>query len=75
MLIQQRTCVIWKQYPKEGSAYRVKPIFHCDSKPFTLGTFTSPIEKDSTFVLPNARYTNMLVSLALGDANFSRYLT
>ena len=39
----------------------VKPIFHCDAKSFALGTF----------VLPNARNTNMLVSFALGDANFS----
>ena len=42
---------------------RVKPIFHCDAKSFALGTFASP----------NARNTNMLVSLALGDANFLRF--
>ena len=28
--------------------------------------------KDSTFVLPNTKNTTMLVSLALGDANFLR---
>ena len=39
------------------------PIFHCDAKPFALGTFPSP----------NAKDTNMLVSFALGDANFSRH--
>ena len=37
-----------------------KPIFHCEAKPFTLGTFGSPNTKD----------TNMLVSFALGDAIF-----
>ena len=26
----------------------LKPIFHCDAKPFTLGTFASPNAKDST---------------------------
>ena len=53
----------------------LKPIFHCDAKPFALGTFVSPNAKDSTFALPNAKNTNMLVSLALVDANISRYLT
>ena len=48
--------------------YILKPIFHCDAKSIALGTFASPNAKDSTFVLPNARNTNMLVSLALGDA-------
>ena len=52
-----------------------KPIFHCDAKPFALGTFASPNAKDSTFAFPNANNTNMLVSLALGDTNFSRQLT
>ena len=37
-----------------------------------MGTFVSPNAKDKTFALPNARNTNMLVSLALGDANFLR---
>ena len=53
----------------------IKPIFHCNAKPFVLGTFASPYTKDNTFALPNAKNTNMLVSLALGDTNFSRYLT
>ena len=39
--------------------------FHCDAKPFALGSFASPDAKDSTFALPNAKNTNMLVSLAL----------
>ena len=34
----------------------------------------SPNAKDSTFALPKAKNTNMLVSLALDDANFSRHL-
>ena len=42
-------------------------------KLLALGTFASPNAIDSTFALPNARNTNMLVSLALGDANFLRW--
>ena len=42
-----------------------QPIFHCDAKPFVLGTFA----------LPAAKYTNMLVSFASGDANISRHPT
>ena len=34
-------------------------IFHCDAKPFALGTFASP----------NAKNINMLVFLALSAAN------
>ena len=48
-------------------------IFHCDTKSFALGTFASPNTKDSAFALPNARNTNMLVSFALGGANFLRW--
>ena len=50
----------------------IKPIFHQNAKLLALGTFASPNAKDRTFALPNARNTNMLVSLALGDANFLR---
>ena len=35
----------------------LKPIFHCDAIPFALGTFASP----------NAKNTNMLVSLLCVD--------
>ena len=49
-----------------------KPIFHQNAKLLALGTFESPNAKNRTFALPNARNTNMLVSLALGDANFLR---
>ena len=52
---------------------RLKPIFHQNAKSFALGSFASPNAKDSTFALPNARNTNMLVSFALGDANFLRW--
>ena len=38
-------------------------IFHCNARPFALGTF----------VPPNAKDTNMLVSFVLGNANFSRH--
>ena len=33
-----------------------------------------PNPKDSSFALPNARNTSMLVSFVLGDANFSRFI-
>ena len=51
----------------------LKPIFHCDAKLLASGNFVLPNTKDSTFALPNAKNTNMLVSLALGDANFLRW--
>ena len=48
----------------------IKPIFHCDAKLLASGNFALPNTKDSTFALPNAKHTNMLVSLVLVDANF-----
>ena len=51
---------------------KVKPIFHQNAKYLASGTFASPDAKDRSFASPNARNTNMLVSLALGDANFLR---
>ena len=51
----------------------IKPIFHQNAKYLALGTFASPNAKDSTSASPNARNTNMLVSLALGDASFLRW--
>ena len=54
------------------SDYKIKPIFHQNAKLLTLGTFASANAKDSTFALPNAKNTNMLIFLALGDAHFSR---
>ena len=62
--------MVFKIVQLDGQGSGFKPIFHCDAKTFTLGTFASPDAKYSTFALPNARNTNMLVSLALGDANF-----
>ena len=50
-----------------------KPIFHQNAKYLALGTFASPNAKDSTSASPNARNTNMLVSLALADASFLRW--
>ena len=55
------------------STTNFKPIFHQNAKSFVLDTFASPNAKNSTFALPNARNTNMLVSFALGDANFLRW--
>ena len=51
----------------------LKSIFHQNANLLALGTFASANAKDSTFALPNAKNTNMLVSLALGDAHFSRF--
>ena len=50
----------------------VKSIFHCDAKPFVLGTCVGLDPHCHTFASPNAKDTNMLVSFkfALGDANF-----
>ena len=56
--------------PQSPHFPRVKPIFHQIAKLLALGTFASANAKDSTFALPNAKNTNMLVSLELGDANF-----
>ena len=49
---------------------RLKPIFHQNAKYLASGTFASGNAKSSTFALADARNTNMLVSFALGDANF-----
>ena len=51
----------------------LKPIFHQNAKYLALGTSASANAKDITFALPDAKNTNMLVSLALGDAHFSRF--
>ena len=45
--------------------FTLKPIFHYNAKPFALGTSASP----------NANDTKLLVSFALGNANFSRHPT
>ena len=51
----------------------LKPIFHQNAKYLASGTFASGNAKSSTFALADARNTNMLVSFALGDANFLRW--
>ena len=61
-----------KSYSDETNLRELKHIFHQNVKLLALGTFASPNAKDRTFALPYARNTNMLVSLALGDANFLR---
>ena len=48
----------------------LKPIFHQNAKYLASGTFASLNAKNSIFASPNAKNTNMLVSFALGDANF-----
>ena len=55
---------------KELQRKRLKPIFHQNANLLALGTFASANAKDSTFALPNAKNTNMLVSLALGACTF-----
>ena len=77
-LISLKICMCISGICMEGSVSQnlelgLKPIFHQNVKSFALGTFASPNAKDSTFALPNARNTNMLVSFALGDANFLRW--
>ena len=53
--------------------FTLKPIFHQNANYLASGTFASPNATDSTFASPTARNTNMLVSLALGDASFLRW--
>ena len=38
----------------------LKPIFHCDAKPFALGTGIGLDPQCHTFASPNAKGTNML---------------
>ena len=39
----------------------LNPIFHCDAKPFALGTCVGLDPQCHTSASPNAKYTNMLV--------------
>ena len=61
------------RYPVKYLMVPLKPIFHQNAKLLALGTFASANAKDRTFALPNTKNTNMLVSLALGEAIFSRF--
>ena len=51
----------------------LQPIFYCDAKPFALGTDVGLDPQCHTFASPNTKDTNLLVSFALSDANFSRH--
>ena len=54
---------------------KLKPIFHQSTKYLASGVGVGQCTQRQNFALPNAKYTNMLVPLALGDAHFSqRYL-
>ena len=61
------------QFVRFISVISIKPIFHQNAKYLASGTFASGNAKSSTFALADARNTNMLVSFALGDANFLRW--
>ena len=58
--------------PQSVSKYAdvLKPIFHCDAKYLASGVGVEQCTRRQNFVLPNAKYTNMLVYFALGDAHF-----
>ena len=51
----------------------LKPIFHQNAKYLASGVGVGLCTRRQNFALPNAKYTNMLVFLALGDAHFSRF--
>ena len=59
-------------YYSESIQLGLKPIFHQNAKYLASGVGVGQCTRRQNFALPNAKYTNMLVSLALGDANFSR---
>ena len=46
----------------------VKPIFHQNAKYLASGAGVGQCPRRQHFALPNAKYTNMLVYFALGDA-------
>ena len=56
-----------------GKNERIKPIFHQNAKYLASGFGVGQCTRRQNFVLPNTKYTNMLVFLALGDAHFSRF--
>ena len=49
------------------------PIFHQNAKYLASGVGVGQCTRRQNFALPNAKYTNMLVSFALGDANSLRW--
>ena len=52
----------------------LKPIFHQNAKYLASGVGVGQCTRCQNCALPNAKYTNMLVSLALGDALFYAFL-
>ena len=48
----------------------VKPIFHQNAKYLASGVGVGQCTRRQNFALPNAKYTNMLVYFALGNAHF-----
>ena len=62
LIISNNSLLIYEQVP--SALEFLKPIFHQNAKLLALVTFASANAKDSTFALPNAKNTNMLVSLA-----------
>ena len=62
-----------KCFPFFDIKYKLKPIFHQNAKYLVSGVGVGQCTKRQNFALPNAKYTSMLVSLALGDAHFSRF--
>ena len=51
----------------------IKPIFHCDAKYLASGVGVGQCTRRQNCALPNAKYTNMLVSFALCDTNSLRW--
>ena len=67
--------IIWLQLAAEcGSCSQLiltsplKPIFHCDAKPFALGTFAPPNAKDSIFASPNAKIPTLVSGIYFASA-------
>ena len=50
-----------------------KPIFHQNAKYLASGVGVGQCTRRQNFALPNAKYTNMLVYFALGNAHFSHF--
>ena len=51
----------------------LKPIFHQNANSWRRALALGNVTQRQSFALPNAKYTNMLVYFALGDAHFSRF--
>ena len=51
----------------------IKPIFHQNAKYLASGAGVGQCTRRQNCALPNAKYTNMLVYFALGNAHFLRF--